>query len=280
MIKLSIITINFNNAYGLKKTMESVFSQTYSDFEYIIIDGCSSDESVDIISQFEKIANGKFNNFEAKRFKWISESDSGIYQAMNKGIRLATGEYCQFLNSGDILATTNVSERMMNTLPDSCEIFYGNMLKKLPKGIICDRGFKGRTPTMLDFYLGTLNHSPTYIKKKLFETFGFYDETLKIVSDWKWFLQVIAIEGVIPVYKNIDVTIFDMNGISNLNLKLDNEERQDVLKEFIPKSVIQDYEQNSFFIEQMKRINSYWITRKGVFLLERGLFKIEKWIKK
>ena len=98
---LSIITINRNNAEGLRKTIESVLSQDVSDktqVEYIIIDGASTDESVEVIKSFE---NNQSNKLQIT--KWISEPDTGIYNAMNKGIKMATGEYCLFLNSGDYI---------------------------------------------------------------------------------------------------------------------------------------------------------------------------------
>ena len=110
MPKLSIITINLNNAQGLEKTIKSVVSQTYSDYEYIIIDGASTDGSVDVIQEYRN-----------KITYWVSEPDTGIYNAMNKGILKATGEYCQFLNSGDILVDNNVTERMLSDMPD-CSI--------------------------------------------------------------------------------------------------------------------------------------------------------------
>ena len=100
-MKCSIVTINRNNASGLEKTMQSVASQTFKDFEYIIIDGASTDASVDVI---------KAREADFAHIKWMSEPDSGIYNAMNKGIRMATGDYVQFLNSGDCLAAPDVME--------------------------------------------------------------------------------------------------------------------------------------------------------------------------
>jgi glycosyltransferase involved in cell wall biosynthesis len=278
MNKLTIVTINFNNVSGLKKTMNSVLSQSSLDFEYIVIDGNSNDGSIELIKQF--------NHSSLEHFSWISEPDSGIYNAMNKGIRMAKGEYIQFLNSGDTLAANDVTEKMLAYLFPSPQgervgvrssILYGNMLKPLPKRIHRDRGFAGRIPTILDFYIGTLNHSSAYIKRSLFDTYGLYDESLKIVSDWKWYLQVIALNGVIPIYKDIDVTIFDMTGISTVNSRLDKEERLQVLSGILPISVLKDYESWAFPIEQMKRINRYWITRKMFWIVERVLYKWEKW---
>lgn len=277
-MKLSIITINRDNVVGLRKTLESVFNQAFRDFEYIVIDGNSTDGSVELIKQYE--------GSSVENFSWISEPDTGIYNAMNKGIRMAKGEYVQFLNSGDVLAANDVTEKMLfelkveseklNDNTNSIPVLYGNMMKQTPKRLLRDKGFAGRQPTMLDFYTGTLNHSPAYIKRSLFDTYGLYDETLKIVSDWKWYLQVIVLNGVVPVYKDIDVTVFDMNGISTVNVSLDKEERLQVLTEILPMSVLKDYERWSFPIEQMKRINRYWITRNGFRLVERSLFKINK----
>jgi glycosyltransferase involved in cell wall biosynthesis len=298
-MKLTIITINYNNAAGLKKTMESVLNQTSRDFEYIVVDGMAPLNPPDrgtlrdrevIESCLEKpvvVENG-FNPCT-----WLSpsggvgggfysEPDSGIYNAMNKGISMAKGEYVQFLNSGDVLAAPDVTERMLS-VPLSLgvglgarSILYGNMLKPYKGKIIHDRGFAGRVPTMLDFYTGTLNHSPAYIERNLFETYGLYDESLKIVSDYKWYVKVIAIQGIVPVYVDIDVTIFDMSGISTVNSSLDKAERRKVLEDLLPLSVLLDYELYAFPIEQLKRMNRYWITRKGFWLVERILFKWEK----
>ena len=107
-MQLSIITINYNDAEGLRKTLASVAMQTYPHIEHIIVDGGSSDNSVEVIREYESSL--------ASRLKWISEKDTGIYNAMNKGIRMATSEYIQILNSGDILAAPDVTERMMAAL--------------------------------------------------------------------------------------------------------------------------------------------------------------------
>jgi glycosyltransferase involved in cell wall biosynthesis len=274
MTRLSIITINRNNAPGLKKTMESVFAQTSQKFEYIVIDGASTEGSDEIISQY---ANNPMNY----DFHWISEPDSGIYNAMNKGIGMAKGEYLQFLNSGDTLAAPDVTAKMLKELEnkDKIAILYGNMLKQIPKGILRDKGFAGRKPTLLDFYTGTLNHSPTYIKRSLFEKYGLYDEQLKIVSDWKWYLQTIIFGGEQIAYADIDVTLFDMNGISSVNRDLEKAERKQVLTSLLPPPILADYENHAFSIEQMQRIKRYGLANELVWWLERGLFKWEKYKK-
>lgn len=270
-MKLTIITINRNNAVGLKKTMESVFAQTSKDFEYIVVDGNSDDNSVEIINQLNQLTYIPFN--------YISESDTGIYNAINKGIRMAQGEYVQFLNSGDCLVSPDVTEKMLNSslLTTHCSILYGNMLKQMPTGkILRDKGFAGRQPTMLDFYIGTLNHSSAYIQRSLFEKYGLYDETLRIVSDWKWYLQAIIFGGEQIEYVDVDITLFDMQGISNINSALDKAERKQVLAELLPEKIVVDYEKYAFPINQWERVNRYWLTRKCFWCMERGLFKWEK----
>lgn len=268
---LSIITINRNNATGLEKTMQSVLSQTQTDFEYVVVDGASTDESVSVIKRFASAFGD--------RLKWISEPDKGIYNAMNKGIGMASGEYVEFLNSGDCLVSSNVVEKMYAALEVSGypSILYGNMLKDMPGGkAMRDRCFAGQEISFLGFYTGTLNHSPAYIRKDLFEKYGLYDESLRIVSDWKWYLQAIILGEEKPVYADIDVTLFDMNGISETNKKLDKAERKKVLSELIPSTILADYDRWAFPIEQMKRLKRHPWAHKLVWFLERCLFKIEK----
>ena len=272
-LKLSIITINLNNATGLFKTIESVFQQTATDFELIVVDGGSTDGSIEVIRVFEQKQSNSSKPDFIDYLSWMSEPDTGIYNAVNKGILLAKGEYIQFLNSGDGLATKEVTMEMMNLIPEGCTIFYGNMLKQLPDKKIRDSGFAGRMPTMLDFYIGTLNHSASYIRKSLFDRYGLYDESLKIVADWKWFLNVIALNNIVPVYKDIDVSVFDMTGISSINSEMDKEERRKVLSELLPSSVLADYDCWASSIDQIKRINRYGLIRKGFWLVDRLLFK-------
>lgn len=271
-MKLSIITINYNNAEGLRKTMESVLAQTYTEIEYVIVDGASTDGSVDVIRELAT----------RPTIKWVSEKDKGIYNAMNKGIRMATSEYIQILNSGDILFDANVTKRMIEQLEQTNSqreepigILYGNMIKVNAQGKVV--GKSGYTEYSLrQFYSSTLNHDCAYIRRDLFEEYGLYDEQLKIVSDWKWYLQAIGLGKVKPEYVDIDVTIFDDGGISETNLALRNAERRKVLEEVLPPAVLWDYDTHAFEMEQMKRLRRwkmYWL----VYLLERTLFKLEKW---
>ena len=280
-MKLSIITINYNNAEGLRKTLASVASQTYADIEHIIVDGGSTDGSVEVIREYEQSLASRLSPL-ASNLKWVSEKDTGIYNAMNKGIRMATGEYIEILNSGDILFDANVTQRMIEHLDqinsqneNPIGILYGNMIKVNAQGKVV--GKSGYTEYSLrQFYSSTLNHDCAYIRRDLFEEYGLYDEQLRIVSDWKWYLQVIGLGKVKPEYVDIDVTIFDDEGISETNLALRNAERRKVLEEVLPPAVLWDYDTHAFEIEQMKRLRRwkmYWL----VYLIERILFKLEKW---
>lgn len=269
-MKLSIVTINRNNAAGLEKTLQSVASQTCKEFEYIVIDGASTDESVEVIKRYES---------QFAHLKWVSEPDKGIYNAMNKGIRMATGDFIQILNSADCLATPEVTGKMLAELERQGEpsILYGNMVKCFPDGRkMVDKCFAGQEITMLGMFTGTLNHDPAYIRRELFEKYGYYDETLKIVSDWKWYLQAIILGGEKPQYVDMNVTLFDMTGISETNKELDKVERKQVLGQLFPKAILADYEKYAFPIDQIKRLQRHPWAYKLVWFLERCLFKLEK----
>lgn len=320
---LSIITINYDNAEGLRKTLASVASQTYPHIEHIIVDGGSTDNSVEVIREYESTLVLSPHRLIASRLKWISEKDSGIYNAMNKGILMATGEYCQFLNSGDMLAADDVTERMMAALAQRAKgeslkvkgtmdkvkgeengkadtptstpytlhstptdaprlenhptIFYGNMKKMLPNGkILHDACNSGNDVTLDMFYRGCLNHSPAYIKRSLFDKYGMYDENLRICSDWKFYMQSIVLGGEKVQYVDIDMTLFDMTGISETNKDLLNNERNQLLKEMVPVGILRDYDNYHFIVHQHKRLKKHHLWGL-VYFVERVLFKLEKW---
>ena len=269
-MKLSIITINRNNAVGLEKTMRSVAAQTFKELEYIVIDGASTDGSVEVIKSLES---------EFVHLKWVSEPDAGIYNAMNKGLRMASGNYIQILNSADCLAAPEVTERMLEELEKQGypSILYGNMVKCFPDGRkMVDKCFAGQEITMLGMYTGTLNHDPAYIRRDLFEKYGYYDESLKIVSDWKWYLQALILGGETLQYVDLDITLFDMTGISETNKELDKKEREIVLEQLFPKAIIADYERFAFPVSQIKRLQRHPWAYKLMWFVERCLFKMEK----
>lgn len=284
-MKLSIITINYNNAEGLKRTLSSVTEQTYKQIEHVIIDGGSTDESVDIIKEYaaSNQANSKAlwrgnDPFFCHSIIWVSEKDNGIYNAMNKGIRKATGEYIQILNSGDIMAAPDVVARMVAAIEieEYPEVLYGNMIKKdYATGKTLEKS-KEVEYSLRQYYRSTMNHDCCYIRRDVYDKYGLYDENLKIVSDWKWFLQAIGLGDVKPVYVDIDVTIFDASGISESNLELRNKERRQVLEDVLSPAVLADYAKYTFPMEEYNRLKKYHLWG-FVWFVERVFFKLEKW---
>lgn len=230
MPKLSIITINYNNLEGLKKTIESVSSQTCKEFEYLIIDGGSTDGSVAYIESKSDAID-----------YWISEPDKGIYNAMNKGIELATGEYILFINSGDHLFSNKVVKSAEKYL-QSYDVIYFNL-----QIISEDKRFKIHSlPDKLkfsDFFIDSWPHPSTFTKRELFDKVGLYDENLKIFSDWKF--MILALFKYQCSYLKVDeiLSTFYLGGISSQTDLFG--ERNQVLKEFFNGYVL-DYEELYF----------------------------------
>ena len=231
-MKLSVITINYNNKSGLQKTFDSIVNQTFTDYEYIVIDGGSSDGSKEVIEEYSSKIN-----------YWVSEKDKGIYNAMNKGIVQAKGEYCLFLNSGDWLVDSDVLEKVF-LLKLEKDIFYGNILKVYSSlKIERDKSPQSSFLTLADMFFSTLNHPSTFIKKKLFNEYGLYNEEYKIVSDWAFFLKVIGLYNVSVKYIDVDISYYDTTGISSNNADLVKKEREIELKKTLPERVYSDYKQ-------------------------------------
>lgn len=227
MKKFSIITINYNNSRGLRKTIESVVNQTCKDFEYIIIDGGSTDGSVDIIHEYADQIN-----------YWVSESDKGIYNAMNKGIVKASGEYLNFMNSGDCFDAPDVLQKIKD-MNCNAEIITGRRLTIDKKPWLIDSGKDGISMSI--FYNRTIGHQSSFIKRCAFERY-MYDENYKIVSDWKFFIQLLILENCSFQFIDLIVADIDIEGISHTNDELCKIEREKVLNEFFPPRVLSDYE--------------------------------------
>jgi len=246
---LSIITVNLNNANGLRKTIKSVVEQTYTDFEYIVIDGGSTDGSIEIIKEYADNITW-----------WVSEPDSGIYNAMNKGILKSKGEFLLFLNSGDYLFDENVLGKMFSC-ETNCEFLFGNIIIKTQNGKLKrEIGPGGNEISFYTFYLSTICHQSSFIHRSLFEKYGLYDETLKIASDWKFLLKAIVLNKAIIKYMDIDVAYYDRYGISSIQKDLLKTEREKVLNELIPAAILNDYKEFEFDRIRIKRIRKYRFT--------------------
>lgn len=222
-IKLSIITINYNNKNGLIKTFESINNQTWSDFEHIVIDGGSTDGGKELIEENSKV------NY------WVSEKDSGVYNAMNKGIRKASGDYIIFMNSGDFFYDNNVLEKVLQQFTSDIDILYGDSV------YFNDTGYRRievppKKLTFSFFYSGGINHQAAFIKRKLFNDFFFYNEDYKICADWEFFIVAICLYN--ATYKHLEETIcyYDFSGISANpeNLSTYHSEREITLNKYFP----------------------------------------------
>ena len=253
-MKLSIITVNLNNRDGLQKTIDSVVSQTFKVFEWIVIDGGSTDGSKELIEQY------------ADHFAyWISEPDKGIYNAMNKGIKVARGEYLQFLNSGDWLLDDTALERCFRHEFDA-DIVYGNLffyegeelkLNQYPDNV-----------SLRFFYKYSIGHNASFIRRELLQNY-YYDENLKIVSDWKFFLASALSDKKFEKIEEI-ISCFDTSGISSTNGELVDLERSKVLKELIPESLVKDFE---LMDEMEQKLNPDRVRKVIKYCGERKLYR-------
>lgn len=239
---ISIITVNLNNLEGLQRTMKSVLEQSYSDYEYIIIDGGSKDGSKEYIEKHrDRLAH------------FVSEPDKGIYNGMNKGIKASQGEYLLFLNSGDLL----VHEKILSE--NSCflkgkEIIYFN-LQVVDTNEVLSRTYPDEL-TFRYFLHSSLPHPSTFIKAICFNKTSFYDENLKISSDWKFFIEGICKYNLTYLRVDRSLTIHYLDGISSnpINHTLIQKERKMILNKSFPiflKDYI-DYENNLRTLENLR----------------------------
>jgi glycosyltransferase involved in cell wall biosynthesis len=223
---LSIITINYNNAIGLAKTIDSVLGQAKRNFEYIVIDGGSTDGSVDVLKD-----NG------ARLDYWISEVDGGIYCAMNKGIKAASGEYCLFLNSGDRLNDLHVTGEIERQLACGSDLVVGRLIfdggsgSHLPKA----------TESLFGFLADYIPHPSTFIKRELFRRIGYYDESYGIISDFAFFYRAIIENRASCAMVDYPVTVFDMDGISTRKSDAKDVEHERFLSEKFSAFQIADF---------------------------------------
>lgn len=263
-MKLSIITINLNDKVGLQKTIDSVLNQTYTDYEFIVIDGMSDDGSVDIIK-----AN------ETKISYWISEKDKGIYNAMNKGIRQAKGEYCHFLNAGDTYTSENVLQQIFEGNPNESFI-CGNFLTKKGDIVREEQPYKNRdwTFSLYDIYSGDLCHQAFFIKKDNFTKYELYNEKLRIISDWRLFFIAIGIHHEPVLYRDVDVVVYDLEGLSSqIGGKIIHEERKLTAKEVLPLETATKLER-LYYLEQNSYVTDIILSNRFFSICFRGFCKI------
>ena len=181
-MKYSIITVNYNNKEGLRKTIESVINQTFRDFEYIVIDGGSSDGSAELLREYSD-----------KITYWVSEPDKGIYNGMNKGIAKATGDYLNFMNSGDCFFANDVLQRVADYNYDA-DFIVGRDYHYSERRQQGHASIQPPRTTMMHFFMATLDHQSSFIRRELFNGSP-YDENHRLVSDWIFYVEKIVGEG-------------------------------------------------------------------------------------
>lgn len=215
--KISIITVSYNAALSIESTILSVLNQSYCNIEYIIIDGGSTDGTVDIIKRYDN-----------KISYWVSESDNGIYDAMNKGILQATGEWINFMNSGDSFVEKDVIKNIFfNEIDDSYAVVYGNTEFVYADRIqiikqVNDEVHKYMPACHQSIFCRTIE-----MKKRLFDT------KLKIAADFKFFYLLYS-DGAVYLYKDVTVSRYNaLDGISSKNRFLCYKERIRITNSFI-----------------------------------------------
>lgn len=264
-MRLSIITINYNNLEGLKKTIDSVISQTFSDYEWIVIDGGSTDGSCELIEQNQ-------NHFAY----WCCEPDKGVYNAMNKGLSHAQGDYVQFLNSGDWLYEDSTLKKVLSQIDSEYDIYYGDMVQ-VNDG---DKLNPITYPDELGFFFFPYNnicHQATFYRRSLFVN-NPYDESFSIVSDWAMNIKL-SLEGHTYKHLNQNVVYYDNCGRSTSTDRKHHEERTAAFTKYVPQQLkvdVKKYEADYYFSRHRK--STRWIIDNAIRFsqwLDNKLSKLE-----
>ena len=242
---ISIITVSFNAVKVIEKTILSVIDQTYSNTEYIIIDGGSTDGTTDIIKKYSQ--HIKY---------WISEPDKGIYDAMNKGIIVANGDFINFMNAGDTFIDKDRIEKLFKEYTNE-DIVYGNIIRNFKKYQKRASGIISKEPQIIDFLGDTIHHQAAFIKKELFLKHGLYSLDYKLISDWIFFYETIIKEKTNIKYVNQDIALFEMDGASTIYGDVYEKERKSYL---IQEIGVEFYN----YLEQLNKYNNCILARIGL----------------
>ncbi len=245
-MRLSIITVNLNNKTGLENTIKSVFQQTNRDFEFIVIDGLSKDGSRDVIT-----ANAN------RITKWVSEKDSGIFNAMNKGIGLAQGEYLLFLNSGDYLYSTDTLEKVSkHQFSEDFVVFDIELVRR-----------EGREVRRLEkdpreiLIIGEIFHQAVFHHRRVFQKLGLYDEAFPLVADYELFLRAFFKAGC--TCKSIHEVLVEYDHIYGMSSDIKNaqryhDERRKAQRNVFDAEVVDAFERQHKEIESLSRFKSLY----------------------
>lgn len=242
--KISVVTVCRNEAKGIERTLTSVLNQTYKNYEYIVIDGNSNDGTKEIIQSH----SAKLNHF-------ISENDGGIYNAMNKALSRAQGEYVIFINGGDALASNDVFENVFIQALPSADIIYGDLWIEST-----NRTVLGKSPekiTLGFLFYSTLWHPVAFVKLELFKKYGFYDESFKLAADYDFFLNVLGKNKIQHQKVNLPIARFNTHGVGSnpANQHTLNSERRRAQKKYFSEDTISLGESYSELLHQLSQMN-------------------------
>lgn len=258
--RISIITINYNNAKGLAETIQSVRGQTFREIEYVVIDGGSTDESNSVIAQNKDIVSYH-----------CSEKDEGIYDAQNKGILRSTGDYLLFLNSGDLLANVEFLKAavgFLNEHPDHSFVYCNTILKKMNGDY-----FEIIQPDKLDlffFFNQTLNHQSCLIRRDLFDLNGLYEINYKVCADFDFILKAFTRQPSGFIHFNVFAAIYDNSGFSSdlANYAMIEHERKEIINKYFTKTQIRDC------ISRERRLNNWQVNLKKQLYANRASYRL------
>ena len=208
-MKISIITITYNSASSLQRALDSVQSQTYKDIEHVIIDGASTDGTRKLIEAYAK---------QHKNVKWVSEKDNGIYDAINKGIRLATGDVIGFLHSDDMLYSVDSIGQIAAALEQNqADVVYGDL--QYMRGNKVVRRWKSNTFNPRALKYGWMPPHPTvYVRREVYQQVGEYDSWFRISADYDMILRIFT-AGYNTHYIPEVLVCMETGGASNKNTK-------------------------------------------------------------
>lgn len=255
-VKISIITVTYNSGETLRDTIESVLSQSYPDFEHIIVDGESKDNTVNIIREYEPKYKG--------RLKWISEPDKGIYDAMNKGIKMATGEIIGILNSDDFFTSNDILSKIVSNLNDA-DAIYGDVHyvnnNDLKKSV---RYYSSANFTREKMKMGFMPAHPSfYCKKKIFDKVGLYDTSFRIAADFDFLLRAIYIHNIKTSYLPYDFVTMRTGGASTNGFKSHKKIILEHLKAYKKNGI-----KSNLFIDSLRyfsKIKEIYGSKVGIF---------------
>lgn len=243
---LSIISINLNNADGLERTIESILGQIFQDLELIVIDGGSSDGSLDVLKKYSR-------NIDY----WVSESDGGIYPAMNKGLGKAKGDFVLFLNSGDWLSSPGALQKVFFKQEYSESILIGDYYRvPSQEGKELELVPQRSIITLANFFKSGICHQSLFFKKDLFSLLGGYDEQFRIAADWDFTIRAL-LKGYTIRNLGFPVVCYAGGGISTTMIEEREREKEIMWKKLLSPSVLHDYNRLLFLEGECCRLRAF-----------------------